>query len=195
MAISSLVYFSVCWVVGVYLVNCLLAREWKRIDPIQALLYVTTVAMIGTFGELFWDTLYEKIFGTPLWEYYVYPIHDAHTSTFAATLWGFYGFHLYLLYDTIKKRYPKALKYLPWIFALEALIIEALVSLTFLAAFGKWVYYYLPGDLWHVSTVQNFPLYIMAGFVIWGAIKRFKQSPVFFILMNCALTSVIVFLV
>ena len=178
-----------------YLVNCAIAREWKKIQLKTALLYVTTVAMIGTFGELFWDALYDHAFGKPLWEYYIYPIHGAHTSTFAAVLWGFYGFHLYLLFDTLKKRWPRSLRYLPWIFALEALMIEALVSLTFLAAFDRWIYFYLPGDLWHVSTIQNFPLYIMAGFVIWGALRRFSKDPWFFILMNCVLMSVIVFLV
>lgn len=192
---SGLVWFSIAWVAGVYLVNSLFAREFKKIDVKTLLLYVTTVAMIGTFGEIFWDTLYERAFGRPLWEYYVLPIHDGHTSYFAAVLWGFYGFHLYLLYDTLRKRYKKALKYLSLIFALEALLIEALVCLTFLAAFGIWVYYYLPGDLWHVSTIQNFPLYIMAGYVITGTLKRFESSPWFFILMNCALLSVVVFLV
>lgn len=194
MSLFGLLIFSLAWIAGVYLVNCLLAREFKRIEVKPLLLYVTTIAMIGTFGELFWDGLYERAFGIPLWEYYVYPIHDAHTSYFAAVLWGLYGFHLYLLYDTIRKRYKKATKYLALIFALEALMIEALVSLTYLAATGDWLYYYLPGDMWHVTTIQNFPLYIMAGYVIVGTLKRFEASPWFFVIMNGALISVVLLL-
>jgi hypothetical protein len=193
--ISDLVYFSMAWIAGVYLVNSVLAWEFKRIKIKPLLLYVSTVAMIGTFGEVFWDSLYHKAFGVRLWEYYVFPIHNSYTSYFAAVLWGFYGFHLYLLYDTINKRFKRAVKYLPLIFSLEALMIEALVSITYRIAFGHWLYYYLPNGLWHVSAFQNFPLYVMAGFVILGTIKRFSKDPDFFILMNCALIAVLVLLV
>lgn len=195
MAWYDLVYFSVSWIVGVYLVNCLIAREWKKIKLAHMLLFVSTVAMIGTFGEVFWDSLYAYVFHEPLWQYYILPLHQAHTSYFAAALWGFYGFHLYLLYDTIHKRYKSAIKYLPLIFALEALMIEALVSITFLIAFHRWIYYYLPNGLWHVSAFQNFPLYIMAGYVITGTLRRFEKDSRFYILMNTALMAVLVFLV
>jgi len=43
--------------------------------------------------------------------------------------------------------------------------------------------------------VQNFPLYLLAGFVITGTLKRFKEDSLFFTLMNCALMSVLIFLV
>ena len=192
---TELIYFSLAWVVSVYLFNSALAREFKTVKLKPLLLYVSTVAMIGTFGEVFWDGLYEKVFGMPLWQYYILPLHNGHTSYFAAILWGFYGFHLYLLYDTINKRFKWAVKYLPLIFSLEALIIEALVSITFKLVFHKWLYYYLPNGLWHVSAFQNFPLYFMAGYVILGTIKRFRNNAWFFILMNCALMSVLIFLV
>ncbi len=193
--LHELVYFSICWVLGVYLINSALAGEFKKINFKLMFLYVTTVSMIGTFGEVFWDGVYQKVFGVKLWEYYVYPIHNGHTSYFAAVLWGFYGFHLYLLYDTINKRYKRAVKYLPLIFSLEALMIEALVSVSYKLAFGHWLYYYLPNGLWHVSAFQNFPLYFMAGYVILGTLKRFRKDINFFIVMNLALMAVLIFLV
>jgi hypothetical protein len=192
---SDLIYFSIGWVASVYLINCLIAGEFKRIKLQSVLLYVSTVAMVGTFGEVFWDGLYQKAFHVPLWQYYILPLHGAHTSYFAAILWGFYGFHLYLLYDTINKRFKRAVKYLPLIFSIEALLIEALVSITFKIIFGRWLYYYLPNGLWHVSAFQNFPLYVMAGYVILGTIKRFSKDPNFFIVMNLSLMCVLVFLV
>lgn len=194
-SVHGLTSFSLAWVVGVYLVNCLIAREWKRIKLKPLVLYVTTVAMIGTFGEVFWDSLYEKLFGSPLWQYHVLPLHNAHTSVFAAALWGYYGFYLYLLYDTIQTKYRRAVPYLPLLFSLEALVVEALVSLTYKWWFGSWLYYYLPNGLWHVSAFQNFPLYLLAGYVITGTIKRFQASPYFFVLMNLALLTVLIWLV
>lgn len=164
------------------MVNCLIAWEFKKIDVKPAILFITTVAMIGTFGEVFWDSLFRYALHKPDWVYYVLPIHHGFTSYFAAALWGFYGFHLYLLYDTINKKFRWAIKYLPIIFSIEALMIEALVSVTYRLIFGNWLYYYLPNGLWHVSAFQNFPLYFMAGYVITGTLKRFRNDPYFLVL-------------
>src|SRR4051794_7051697 len=101
MSATGLFWFAVGWIVGVYLLNCLIAWQIKRIDPIRAFLYASTVAMLGLFGEIFVDTIYARFFSTPLWRYNVLPIHHAYTSTFAIVLWGAYGFHLYLLHDSL----------------------------------------------------------------------------------------------
>ena len=96
------VLFTVAWVLAVYLFNCLLAKRVKKIVWMRAWVYVSTVAMLGLFGEIFVDTLYRHLTGTPLWRYNFWPIQKAYTSLYAAALWGTYGFYLYLLHDNLR---------------------------------------------------------------------------------------------
>jgi hypothetical protein len=65
------------------------------------------------------------------------------------------------MHDNLDKRYGKARHRLAFIFALEALVIEAVVVLASKVILGEYLYYYYPGDLWHVSTIHNFPFYLL----------------------------------
>lgn len=156
-------------------------------------MYISTVAMIGIFGEIFVDTIYEYIFGIPLWRYNILPIHNAYTSEYAIVLWGIYGFYLYLLHDSLGKWSENRQRQLALIFAFEALVLEAIVELASKVAFGEYFYYYYPDDLWHISTIQNFPFYLICGFLIVKTINRFKANPRFFTVLCTWLTCVIVF--
>jgi hypothetical protein len=195
MSITSLILFGLMWFVILYLINAAIAKKFKKIDAQIAALYFFTVAMIGLFGEIFLDTIYNYFVGQPLWRYNILPIHGGYTSIFAIILWGLYGFHLYMLHDTLGSRWSiYKTKHLVLIFGLEALIIESLLTISAKLLLGEFMYYYYPGDLWHVTSIQNLPFYFICGFVILKTIPRFKADPQFFILMSSALTFVIAFM-
>ncbi len=191
----KLVLFAAYLIVVIYFFNSLIAREFKKINPKQVLLYFTTVAMIGVFGEVFLDTFYNLIIGRPLWYYNILPIQNGYTSSYAIVTWGIYGFHLYLLHGSLSAIWSiNRTRHLALIFCFEALVLEALLTLSSRAFFGKYMYYYLPGDLWHVSSFQNIPFYFIGGAIILKSLKRFKTDPIFFSAMCASLTFVLVFL-
>jgi len=190
-----LTLFAAAWAVIIYGLNCLIARQWKRLEFKPALLYFSTVALIGLFGEIFLDATYKAVVGHPLWYYNILPIHGGYTSSYAVITWGLYGLHLYMLHDSLASRWSITRKrHLVLLFSVEALLLEALLTLSARLVFGRYLYYYLPGDLWHVTSVQNFPFYFICGLVVLGTLKRFRADPVFYSGMSLFLLYVLVFL-
>jgi hypothetical protein len=80
------------------------------------------------------------------------------------------------------------------IFSVEALILEALLTISARVFLGRYLYYYLPSDLWHVSSFQNFPFYFICGIVTLATLKRFRSDPVFFSFMSASLLAVLLIL-
>jgi hypothetical protein len=190
----KLVLFALIWAIIVYVVNCMIAHKFKRIELKQAVLYFSTVAMVGLFGEVFLDTVYNTVFGNPLWRYNILPIHDGYTSSYAVVTWGIYGLHLYLLHGTLKAKSIVRTRHLALIICLEALLLEALLTISAKLLLGRYLYYYYPGDLWHVSSFQNIPFYFIFGVVIINIVRRFQASPKFFSLFSLWLVVIIAFL-
>jgi hypothetical protein len=190
----SLFIFALAWTVTVYVLNSIIAGQLKRIEWKEALLYVSTVAMIGLFGEIFLDTVYRAVVGHPLWIYNILPIHNAYTSSFAIATWGIYGLHLYLLHGSLSTKWSiSRTRHLSLIFCLEALLLEALLTISAKLFLGTYMYYYLPGDLWHVSSFQNIPFYFLCGVIVLKSLKRFRSDPLYFSGMAIFLTGVIAF--
>jgi hypothetical protein len=219
MHIFKLVLFALGWGLVLYLFNCVLAKKVKRIEIKPAVMYMSMMAMLGVFGEVLFGSFYHAITGKVLWHYRIYPIHNAYTSMYAIWLWAIYGFHLYLLHGSLKnKRWKptnvpavlnfhnyvvhgqktgikrRALHRLAIWFGIEAIIIEALVNLTFLAIFNSYIYYYYPGDLWHLTSLQAFPFYVIAGYFILLTANNFKKSPGFFSFFSLSAACIFVFL-
>lgn len=191
----KLILFALGAATAVYLLNSLIAKQFKRISVRPVLLYFTTLALIGLFGEIFLDTSYNFFVGHPLWYYNILPIFGGYTSSYAIVTWGLYGVHLYLLHDTLGTRWSiTRTKHLALIFALEAILLESVLTISAKLVFGKYLYYYLPADLWHVTTVQNIPFYFICGVVVLKSLKRFRNDPKFFSLMNSFLVAVLVFM-
>jgi len=190
-----LILFALLWLVLLYLLNCMIARQWKRIEPRQAILYFLAVAMIGVFGELFLDTSYRYFVGFPLWRYNILPIYAGYTSRYAIVVWGLYGFHLYLLHGSLGKWSIYRTRHLALIFSFEALILEALLTLSAKVLLGDYMYYYLPGDLWHITSIQNIPFYFICGVIIVKTLRRFNADPMFFSALSAALLTVVIFII
>lgn len=75
-----LILFSFAWIVIIYVLNRLIARRPLKINAGKAVLYISTMAALGVLGEVVFDTVYDSVFGRPLWQYHIYPIHHAYTS-------------------------------------------------------------------------------------------------------------------
>lgn len=191
----KLCLFALAWASIIYLVNSAIAGQWKRLEWKPAALYFSTVALIGLFGEIFLDASYRFFVGHPLWYYNILPIHGGYTSSYAVITWGLYGLHLYLLHDSLATRWSiTRMRHLVLIFSFEALLLEALLTLSARLVFGKYLYYYLPGDLWHVTSVQNFPFYFICGVVTLRTLQHFRTDPTTHIRLNFFLLYVLVFL-
>lgn len=205
MTALQLTIFALAWFLAVYVLNCLIAKRIKAINVSKAMLYTFVMAVLGLVGEVVIDTFYTVLFGHPLWNYRILPIHYTYTSQYSLFLWGLVGFHLYLLHDTFeqplkrtaRRKYKRprsvSLHRLAFLFCIEAIIFEAVVNLSFLAAYGEFIYYYNPSDLWHITSLQTLPFYLVAGYITMYTLKYSKPRPRLSTLSSAALASIIVF--
>lgn len=188
MPITYLLFFALALTLTVYLLNSLVAKKFKSINPKEAFLYITTVAMLGVIAEVVIGNLYFTLFGSPLWNYTVLPLHDAYTSLYAPFLWGIYGFQIYLIHDTFESKGITSLAFLIPFICIEAILFEAIVNLSFLVIFEQFLYYYYPSDLFHLTSVQTLPFYLLAGFVITGVLNYMRKRKRIAILLNIIVT-------
>lgn len=172
-----LVTFSASWLAAIYFFNCLIARTFLLVAWRKLFTYVITMAALGLFGEVIFDWSYKWFFGQPLWEYHLLPIHGGFTSLYSLFLWGMIGFHLYFLHSTLDKLKIRSTNKLAVVFCCEAIILEALVNISYGAIFGGYVYYYLPSDLWHITSLQTLPLYLLAGYITVISLKSANAIP------------------
>lgn len=140
-------------------------------------LYVTALIALGLTGEIIFDTIYTAIAGQPLWEYRVAPIHHGYTSLYSLIIWSLIGFHLSLLHGTLRHRGATSLHRLALLFCAEAIVLEAAGNATHLLLFGEYIYYYLPSDLWHLTSLQALPLYLFAGYITVLTLSLAHKTP------------------
>ena len=192
--LAYLLLFAVLWVVLIYSANCLIAGKLKHLDVKQALMHIAAMSMIGLLGEIFVGSVYHFLFNEALWNYTVLPIHHAYTSQYAAVLWGIYGLHLYLLHGTLQSKRNINIHRIALIFCGEAILIELLVNLSFKLLFGKYVFYYSPSDLWHFTSIQTLPFYLVAGYVVAVTFRKFEKDASFYAAMCGGIILVLVFM-
>lgn len=169
--------FCVAWLIAIYLLNCGISREFLAISWRRLITYVLTMGALGLFGEVIFDWCYTYFLGKPLWEYHLLPIHSGFTSLYSLFLWGMVGFHLYFLHSTLRKWNMTSTNRLAMIFCLEAIALEACVNISYKSLFGGYIYYYLPGDLWHITSLQTLPLYLLAGYITVICMKSANNLP------------------
>lgn len=185
---------ATCFIAAVvYLLDSLYARTWLKVRR-EAIAYVAAAVLIGVLGEVFVETLYNAVFGQPLWHYQFLPVHHTYTSLFSIVWWSMYGMHLYWVRKTLDKKFGQLTKWkLATVFAVESLSLETFANLVWLGTFGYLIYYYTPTDLWHVTTLVNVPCYFGAAWAMIVAVKRFRSDLWFFATMSALI--VLVFLV
>ena len=176
-----LVWFSVAWVVAMYLINVLIARKFPQIEPKKLFAYIGAMIFLGVFGEVFIGTIFNFIFGWPLWHYRLLPVHGDYTSIYSIVIWAIYGFHLYLLHGTMaKSKKPLPSWKLACIFAFEAVLLEIAINIAHIAVTGQYIFYYYPPDLFHLTSLVALPIYFIAGYAMVKTLPRFSRDPLFF---------------
>jgi hypothetical protein len=150
-------------------VSFLLNRRWCKGELVivrnEIMLLATLVFVLAIICEATLNPLYESLFGEKLWVYRVFPLHDGNVSALAALVWTSYGVHLYFLNQSLdrwlgdnpRRNYLKAML----IGAEAPLVWEVLGNGCFLLTVGEFYAYYLPGELFHFTSVRVIPLYML----------------------------------
>lgn len=184
-------------------VFCLLATLYalafalKRYKPIKnykgALLAFAFMAMFGPVGEILVGSIYSFMTqGAYLWEYKILPVHNGYTSYIAPLIWGVAGVYTHLFWGHFAAIKNRWLKY--GVLALDTLFVEITLNGLFLLLFKNYVFYYHPGDLWHLSSVQTLPFYLIAAIVTVRAIRYSALHPRFYSLLFLAIAGVVTYL-
>lgn len=195
MDVWHLLIYAIVWL-SVILAAILffVAKKHSSVNIQLLLLYILLIAMLGPIGEIFVGTFYNSVFGHPLWLYRVLPTHEGYTSFYAPVIWGIAGAGLYFAHEILslfktKRRFIRAL-----IIMFETILFESLLNTSFLLFTGGYLFYYTPGDLFHITSLQTLPFYFFFGFVITDFIKQFKKDPLLSAAMFALIMFVVVFL-
>lgn len=172
--------FAVGFLTLFYLLVCVMAKRLVRPDFIQLFSYITIFSLFGIVGEVFVNTLYLYFFGTPLWEYRLFPAHNGNISYFFLFIWGSLGVYKYFSDYFLVKR-PLTEFQAGILMGAEAVFLELLYNGVYLLIFGDYIFYYLPanlGPLSHLSCLQVIPFYFIVGFIVNKLIKQqSKMKP------------------
>jgi len=168
----KLFLFSVAWVVIVFLLCRFIAGRPLKIKKRRVILYITSMAALGVLGEVTVDTLYKFTFGQPLWLYRLFPIHYGYTSLYSLFEWGVIGFYVYILHNRLKEKNLLKIYILAPIMCVEVVLFELAVNGSYKTLFNKYIFYYFPSNLWHLSSLQVIPIYLVAGFITLGILER-----------------------
>lgn len=160
-------------------VNWRLSEGRLRLVAGEAALLAVLVFLLAVLCEAGVNPLYEALFGHKLWEYRLLPLHDRNVSALGAIVWTSYGLHLYFLDQTLDRRIAAG----PWrdlvkaaFIGVEApLVWEVLGNTYFLLTVGEYYAYYLPGDVFHLTSLQVVPVYavcVYAGLQVHARVRR-----------------------
>jgi hypothetical protein len=193
---TNLILFFLYMVVIVNLAGFVLTDKSTQVNIKEVFMWSGTLALIGCISEVAINSFCRAVFDSPLWLYHVTPIHHGDTSVFAFFQWSLYGYHLYFVR---KKLQSYHFHYEAAIFALvlsvDALLLEIFVNLSSNVFLDTFIFYYLPGDIGHLTTVYVFPFYLLGGAILTGMSKRFFSDPMFFGTLSYSIAFIFVFLV
>lgn len=154
---------------------CIMHGSIIKPHYIKLFYYITIFSLIGITGELFVNTSYAYFFHTPLWEYRLFPTHNASISYFFPFVWGSLGVYKYVTdYLFASKRVPGKI-YAGFVTGAEAIYLELLYNGLYFSTFGNYIFYYFPenlGPLSHFSCLQVIPFYFIVGFLAHALIRR-----------------------
>ncbi|WJW76519.1 hypothetical protein QVG61_05365 [Thiohalobacter sp. IOR34] len=145
-------------------------------DPYRALLMASAVFALAVPLEALVDGFYATARGQLLWRYDILPRHGGSVSALGALIWPAYGLHLYWLLQVLEQRLPEGWRgrlLQALIIGLDApLFFEVTGNLLFLAITGRYYAYYLPGELWHLTSWQVVPIYMLCLFLGLTILQR-----------------------
>lgn len=147
------------------LLNRRLMRGPFRVEPLEIALYAAAVFLVAVISEILVNSAYETLFGRKLWEYRVLPLYDGDISLLSFIIWPVYGVHLYFFRQVLAQRLAPQRnrdRMHALIIGLDApLFYEVCGNLLFILMLGEYYAYYLPGELFHLTSVQVIPVYML----------------------------------
>jgi hypothetical protein len=189
-----LLIYGVWLVAVVYTFSCLRSRRVRKIHFSKAMLYIASLAMIGAFSEIFCDTIYVHLFHDRLWYYRFLPVHHGYTSQYSPVIWGAMGLYLYLVHPGYEKKWTyRQLIIFSAFFSIETIIMEGLAVASSRIFLGDYIFYYNPGNLFHVTSLQSIPFFFLVGILTLYTLRWFKTQPQFFTVISAYVTGIVLF--
>ena len=156
----------------------LIARRPLRCHVPTALMYMGVAFPVFCFFEVAVGHGHAWVFGQPLLQYQIQPIHGGQTSLYNFAIWPLYGWHLYLCEQTLAhmtlsrpmRSSAQALKH-----TCSGPLLEILANIGMLSALGRYYFYYLPDDLWHLTSVQVVPYYALTSLLFSWVIMKVRR--------------------
>jgi len=147
-----------------YLFPCLMAKQFLSLNVSKLILYMGCTFFGAMLCEVLLDTLFVKFTGQPSWIYKIWPIHHGYTSGVGMFMWPLYGFLIYCMNRAIESN-PKLIGMnngiaKAYLYAIDAMVLEILTNIFAILLFHTYLFYYLPDDLMHFTTIQIFIPYL-----------------------------------
>lgn len=166
-----------------FLFNRRLCGGRFNMDAHQIALLAALTFLAAILCEATVNPLYTRIFGEKLWEYRLLPLHDRNVSMLAVMIWSSYGAHLYFLNQTLDRLFEpgsRRLLYKAGVIGMEApLLWEVSGNGFFLLLLGEYYAYYLPGEVWHLTSLRVVPIYmlcVLLGLLLHERLRRHAQD-------------------
>lgn len=155
----------------------LAVRRPLPLDARTIWLYMGLAFPACVAGEVLIGQLHHALFDTRLWQYRVAPVHDGYTSLYNFAIWPLYGWHVYLGEQALALWNPRAgvrkavvlLKH-----ASAGPLLEIIANLGMLLITGRYYFYYFPGDLGHLTSMQVVPYYAVLSLLFSCFIARVR---------------------
>lgn len=193
------IVFSVLLVTISYSINRQLLGEKLVVDGYRIALTASCVVVLALVGESLVNPLYTAWAGEKLWVYRILPMHDGNVSALGVMVWAAYGIHLYFTRQTLIRKLPNSLNNsvgMAVIIGFEApFICEVLGNLLFLQLLGEYYAYYLPGDVFHLTSFRVVPIYMLCLFVGLVILNKLENLPRKMVLPPALLSAGVAYLV
>lgn len=177
-ALLRIVLVTVVAIPFLYLIYCLIAGRRLRIDGYALALNMAGAFLVMSVMEAGLGFLHAQVFGWRLWEYHLYPNHQAFGTFLGPLTWPWYGFHFYLFGEALKARGVVLNGTLRKgaLTGLDGPLLEILGNGLYLLFFGQYVFYYFPPELGHLTSVFVMPHYALAGIVLVVVMRALRQA-------------------
>lgn len=181
MELAAGIVFSLLLVSFSYLINNRLLHGRLNTDVYRIALSASTVLLLALIAEATVNPVYTSLTGHKLWEYRVLPLYDGNVSALGLLVWTAYGVHLHFTLQTLKARLPRRWRGASGqalVIGFEApLIAEVSGNLVFLLIAGEYYAYYLPADVFHLTSFQVVPIYMICVFVGLVVLELLEKLP------------------
>jgi len=160
-----------------------MAKKFLSINYSKLVLYMGCTFFGAMWYEIILDTLFVKFISQPGWLYKIWPVHYGYTSGVGMFMWPLYGFFVYCMNSAIEIN-PKLADInngvaKTYLFAIDAMALEILANIFSVSLFHTYLFYYIPGDLLHFTTIQIFVPYLFAcglGAITSLFLERLKRN-------------------